>query len=62
MNYLILLPIVLPVIAGFVLLLVPERAFGSRKMLINMTGVSFVLCALLSCFVISGAEIGRAHV
>lgn len=55
MNYLILLPIVLPVIAGFVLLLVPERAFGSRKMLINMTGVSFVLCALLSCFVISGA-------
>lgn len=55
MNYLILLPIALPIIMGFVMLLVPERVFGSRKMLVNMTGVSFIVCALLSLFIISGA-------
>lgn len=55
MNDMILLPIVLPIIVGFILLFVPERVLGSRRMLINMTGVSFVLCALLSFFVISGA-------
>lgn len=55
MNELILLPIVVPILLGFVLLFLPEKVFGSRKMLVNMTCVSFLLCALLGCFVISGA-------
>lgn len=55
MSYMILLPIVLPIVAGIIMLLLPEKVFRSRKMLINMTGVSFVVCVLLSCFVLSGA-------
>ena len=55
MSYMIIMPVVLPVLLGIVLLLVPERIFANRKVLINMTGVSFLLCAALSCFVISGA-------
>ena len=55
MNIMILLPIVLPVIVGFVLLFLPERVFRSRQSLLNMTGVSFVVCALLAIYVISGA-------
>lgn len=54
MNILILLPIVLPVIVGFVLLFLPEGVFRSRQSLLNVTGVSFVVCALLAICVISG--------
>ena len=55
MNIMILLPIVLPVIVGFVLLFLPEGVFKSRQSLLNMTGVSFIVCALLAIYVISGA-------
>lgn len=55
MNIMILLPIVLPVIVGFLLLFLPERVFKSRQSLLNVTGVSFVVCALLAIYVISGA-------
>lgn len=55
MNIMILLPIVLPVIVGFVLLFLPERVFRSRQSLLNVTGVSFIVCALLALYVISGA-------
>ena len=55
MNMMILLPIVLPVIVGFVLLFLPERVFKSRQSLLNVTGVSFIVCALLAIYVISGA-------
>lgn len=55
MNIMILLPIVLPVIVGFVLLFLPERVFRSRQSLLNVTGVSFIGCALLAIYVISGA-------
>lgn len=55
MNILILLPIVLPVIVGFVLLFLPESVFRSRQSLLNVTGVSFIVCALLAIYVISGA-------
>lgn len=55
MNIMILLPIVLPVIVGFVLLFLPERVFKSRQSLLNVTGVSFIVCALLALYVISGA-------
>lgn len=55
MNIMILLPIVLPVIVGFLLLFLPERMFKSRQSLLNVTGVSFTVCALLAIYVISGA-------
>lgn len=55
MNELILLPVILPILSGLVLLFLPEQVFGSRRMLVNMTGVSFLLCAALGCFAISGA-------
>lgn len=55
MNELILLPIILPILLGLVLLLLPERVFGNRKWLVNMTGVSFLLCAALGCIAVSGA-------
>lgn len=51
----ILLPILLPVIVGFVLLFVPEGVFKSRQSLLNVTGVSFVVCALAAIYVLSGA-------
>lgn len=55
MNSMILLPIILPIIAGFVLLFLPERLFGTRQSLIEVTRVSFILCAGVAVFVISGA-------
>lgn len=55
MNIMILLPIVLPVIVGFILLFLPEGVFRSRQSLLNVTGVSFIVCALLAVYVISGA-------
>lgn len=55
MNYMILVSIVLPIIAGGVLLFVPEKVFADRSGLLKVTGVSFVLCALLAVYAISGA-------
>ena len=52
MDYMILLSVVLPIIAGGVLLFLPDSAFADRKRLLKVTGVSFVVSALL--------EIGRA--
>lgn len=52
MNYLILLPIVLPVIVGFVMLFLPETVFRDRGSLLKVTGVSFVICAALAAFVL----------
>lgn len=55
MNYMILLPVVLPVIVGFVLLFLHEGAFRDRKSLLKVTGVSFVVSAALAVYAISGA-------
>lgn len=51
----ILLPIMLPVIVGFVLLFLKEDVFKDRQSLLKVTGVSFVVCAVLAVYVISGA-------
>lgn len=51
----ILLPIILPIAVGFVLLFLPETVFRDRQSLIKMTGVSFIVCAILALFVMSGA-------
>ena len=55
MNYMILLPVVLPVIVGFVLLFLHEGVFRDRKTLLKVTGVSFVVSAALAVYAISGA-------
>ncbi len=53
----ILLPIIVPALMGVLLLLLPERVFSSRKMLVNMTGVSFIICACLSlCVILRGTK------
>lgn len=51
-NYMILVSIVLPILAGVLLLIAPNRIFKSRQVLINMTAVSFVVCALFPVLVI----------
>ncbi len=51
-NYMIFVSIVLPILAGVLLLVTPDRVFKSRQMLINMTAVSFVVCALSPVLVI----------
>lgn len=56
MNYMILVSIVLPIIAGGVLLLIPESVFADRGSLLKVTGVSFVVSALLAVYAISGAS------
>lgn len=55
MNYMILVSIVLPILAGGVLLFLPEKVFADRKSLLKVTGVSFIVCAVLAVYVISGA-------
>ncbi len=55
MDYMILVSIILPIIAGAVLLLMPEKVFADRLRLLEVTGVSFVVSALLAVIVISGA-------
>ena len=55
MNELILVAIVLPIIVGFVLLFLPEKVFTDRSVLLKVTGVSFIVSALLAVYVISGA-------
>ena len=36
MSYMVIMPVVLPVLLGIVLLLVPETKFANRKILINI--------------------------
>lgn len=55
MNYMILVSIILPIIAGGTLLFLPDRVFTDRQGLLKVTGVSFVVCALPAAYVISGA-------
>lgn len=55
MNYMILVSIVLPILAGGILLFLPGKVFADRKNLLKVTGVSFIVCAVLAVFVISGA-------
>ncbi len=55
MNYMILLPVVLPVIVGFALLFLHEGVFRDRRGLLKVTGVSFAVSAALALYVISGA-------
>lgn len=59
MNYMILVSIVLPIIAGGVLLFVPEKVFADRSGLLKVTGVSFVVSALPAVYVIAGAAGNR---
>lgn len=55
MNYMILVSIVLPILAGGVLLFLPDKVFADRKSLLKVTGVSFVVCAVFAVYVIGGA-------
>lgn len=55
MNYMILVSIVLPIIAGGALIFVPENVFADRPVLLKVTGVSFVVSAFLAVYAISGA-------
>ncbi len=59
MDYMILLSVVLPIIAGGILLFLPDSAFADRKRLLKVTGMSFVVSALLAVCVISGAAGNR---
>ncbi len=59
MTYMVLLSGVLPIIAGGILLVLPDSAFADRKRLLKVTGVSFVVSALLAVCVISGAAGNR---
>ena len=52
MNYIILLPIVLPVIAGAGLILLPQKAFNNRKKLLTVSGILMVISAALALPVI----------
>lgn len=52
MNYMILVSIVLPILAGFVLLFLPEKVFADRTNLLKVTGASFVVSALLAVYVL----------
>ena len=54
MNYMILAAIVLPILAGGILLFLPEKFLADRAGLLKVAGVSFVVCALLAVCVISG--------
>lgn len=56
MNYMILASIILPIIAGGVLLFLPDKVFADRAGLLKVTGVSFVVCALLAVYAISGVS------
>ena len=60
MNYMILLPVVLPVIVGFALLFLHEGVFRDRRGLLKVTGVSFAVSAALALYVISGG--GQADI
>lgn len=53
MNYMILVSIVLPILAGVVLLFLPESVFADRPRLLKVAGAAFVGSALLSVYVIS---------
>ncbi|MDE7273660.1 MAG: proton-conducting membrane transporter [Lachnospiraceae bacterium] len=55
MNEMILVSIILPIIVGGVLFFLPDKVFADRSSLLKMTGVSFVVSALVAVYVISGA-------
>lgn len=55
MNYFILLPIILPILAGTALLLLPQRVFAERKQLLTVTGIALAATALCVLPVLSGA-------
>lgn len=55
MDYMILVSIILPIIAGGILLFLPDSVFADRSGLLKVTGASFVVSALLAVYVISGA-------
>lgn len=59
MNYMILVSVVLPVLVGFILLFLPERVLENRQHLLKVTGVSFLVCALVAVYTMSGAAGGR---
>ena len=54
MDYLILSPVVLPIITGIVLLLLPQKVFKNRKALLITAGISVVVSTCLTLFIISG--------
>lgn len=54
MEFLILLPIVLPILAGIVLLLMPERLFANRNKLLIFAGIFLVTGAVSTLLVSSG--------
>ena len=54
MEFMIILPIVLPILAGIVLLLLPDRLFNNRNRLIVVVGILIVISAVSTLLVSSG--------
>ena len=54
MEFMILLPIVLPILAGIVLLLLPDRLFANRNKLLIFAGIFLVTGAGSTLLVSSG--------
>lgn len=52
MNYMILLPIILPILAGFICLILPEKAFHQRKYLLVTVAFTMALSAICMIFAI----------
>lgn len=60
MNIFIILPIVLPILAGIVLLLLPEKLLKSRRQLLIVTAISLVcsaVCAVVSISLNTGESL-----
>lgn len=55
MNVLLLLPVVLPILAGVLILLIPEKVFQSRKQLIGFVTVCMTISVLLAIAAIMGS-------
>lgn len=55
MNYMILVSVVLPILVGVILLFLPANVLKNRQYLLKVTGLSFLVCAFVAGYVVSGA-------
>ena len=56
MNYIILLPIVLPIIAGAGLILIPQKVFKNRKSILGVTAFLMLISVIPALMVIFSAS------
>ena len=50
----VFISVLIPILAGIVLLALPEKVFKDRKQLLIMTGMSFIISAVFALLVICG--------